>query len=105
MRVAVKVIREDWLNSTDAAQRSHREARAAAAFAHPNVVTVHDYGVEAGTRAFLVMELLNGISLREELKRHNQLPAARTLEIFRGVCGAVDAARVLTERDAETQSK
>jgi len=61
-RVAVKVIREDWLYSADAAQRFQREARAAAAFAHPNVVTVHDFGIEAGTRAFLVMELLQGVA-------------------------------------------
>lgn len=105
-RVAVKVIREDWLNSAEAAQRFQREARAAAAFAHPNVVTVHDYGVEAGTRAFLVMELLEGISLREELRCHKRLTAARTVEIFRGVCCAVDAAhhRHLIHRDLKPEN-
>lgn len=46
-RVAVKVIRDDWVGSTEAAQRFRREARSAS-FAHPNVVTVYDYGVEAG---------------------------------------------------------
>jgi eukaryotic-like serine/threonine-protein kinase len=63
-RVAVKVIREDFVNSADAAERFRRESRAAAGFSHPNVVTVHDYGVD-GIRAFLVMELLNGETLRD----------------------------------------
>ena len=44
--------------------RFQREARVAAAFSHPNVVTVHDFGV-AGGQAFLVMELLDGRTLRE----------------------------------------
>jgi eukaryotic-like serine/threonine-protein kinase len=104
--VAVKVIREDWLNSADATPRFHREARAAAAFSHPNVVTVHDYGVEAGTRAFLVMELLKGVSLREELRNHKRLTAPRTAEIFRGLCSAVDAAhrRHLIHRDLKPEN-
>src|SRR5437867_8504242 len=66
-RVAVKVIRDDLVNTAEAAARFRRESRAAAGFAHPNVVTVHDYGVESGTRAFLVMELLTGATLREEM--------------------------------------
>ena len=59
-RVAVKLIREDWIESVDAVQRFRREARAAAGFAHPNVVTIYDYGVDGETRAFLVMQLLEG---------------------------------------------
>ena len=45
-RVAVKVIREDLVGSADAAERFRREARVAASFAHPNVVTVHVYLTE-----------------------------------------------------------
>jgi serine/threonine protein kinase len=59
-RVAVKVIREDLVGSAEAAERFRREARAAASFAHPNVVTVYDFGIASGTRAFLVMEILEG---------------------------------------------
>jgi len=105
-RVAVKVIREEFVHSTAAAQRFAREARAAGAFDHPNVVTVHDYGVEGGTRAFLVMELLDGVTLREELKMHKRLSAARTLGIFRPVCSAVDAAHrhQLIHRDLKPEN-
>jgi serine/threonine-protein kinase len=105
-RVAVKVIREEWVGSAEAAQRFQREARAAAGFSHPNVVTVHDYGVETGKRAFLVMELLEGVTLRDELKRRKRLELPRTLEICRGVCAAVEAAhrRQLIHRDLKPEN-
>src|SRR5438876_1781418 len=89
-RDAVKVIREDLVGSADAAERFRREARVAASFAHPNVVTVHDFGL-ADNRAFLVMELLEGGTLREGLWRHTRFPAPRTLSIMRHVCAALDA--------------
>ena len=105
-RVAVKVIREEWVGSAEAAQRFQREARAAAGFSHPNVVTVHDYGVEEGRRAFLVMELLEGVTLRDELKRQTRLEPSRTVQIFRGVCAAVEAAhrRQLIHRDLKPEN-
>ncbi len=105
-RVAVKVIRDDLIASTDAADRFRKEAKAAASFSHPNVVTVHDFGVAAGTRAFLVMELLVGSSLRDELRREKHLPASRPLAILRGACAAVDAAhrRSLIHRDLKPEN-
>jgi serine/threonine-protein kinase len=105
-RVAVKVIREDRLGSPGAAQRFQREARVAAGFTHPNVVTVYDYGIEAETRAFLVMELLEGATLRDELQSHKRLNAARTVQIFRGLCNAVEAAhgRQLIHRDLKPEN-
>jgi eukaryotic-like serine/threonine-protein kinase len=105
-RVAVKLIREDWVGSDEAAQRFQREARTAAVFAHPNVVTVHDYGVETGRRAFLVMELLKGVTLRDELKLRTRLNPSRTVGIMRGVCAAVEAAhrRQLIHRDLKPEN-
>jgi serine/threonine-protein kinase len=104
--VAVKVLREDMVGSEDAAERFRRESRITAAFAHPNVVTVHDFGVESGTRAFLVMELLEGVTLRDELNRLGRLPPARVVEIFRGVCAAAEAAhqRQLIHRDLKPEN-
>ncbi len=105
-RVAVKVIREDLVGSAEAAERFRREARAAASFAHPNVVTVHDFGVAAGTRAFLVMELLEGRTLREGLQRQNRFPTARALPIVRDACAALEAAhrRQLVHRDLKPEN-
>lgn len=105
-RVAVKVIREDLVGSADAAERFRREARVAASFAHPNVVTVYDFGVAEGNRAFLVMELLEGGTLREGLFRQRRFPAARTLSILRHVCSALEAAhcRQLIHRDLKPEN-
>jgi tRNA A-37 threonylcarbamoyl transferase component Bud32 len=105
-RVAVKLIRDDWIDSVEAVQRFHHEARAAAGFTHPNVVTIYDYGVEAETRAFLVMELLEGEPLRDELRRHKRLRPARLVEILRGVCAAIEAAhqRALIHRDLKPEN-
>jgi serine/threonine-protein kinase len=105
-RVAVKVIRDEWVVSDAAVRRFRREARAVAGFAHPNVVTVYDYGVEAGAPPFLVMELLEGATLRDEIARSTRLGPARTLEVLPGVCSAVDAARrrQLVHRDLKPEN-
>jgi len=104
--VAVKVIRDDLLGSAAAADRFRREARAAAGFSHPNVVTVHDFGVASETRAFLVMELLRGVTLRDELRAQTRLEPARALAILRDLAAAVDAAhaRHLVHRDLKPEN-
>jgi tRNA A-37 threonylcarbamoyl transferase component Bud32 len=91
-RVAVKVLRDDWVRSDSAVRRFEREARALAGFAHPNVVGLYDYGVGEGAPPFLVMELLLGVTLREELRKAGRLIPGRAVEVLRGVCGAVEAA-------------
>jgi serine/threonine-protein kinase len=105
-RVAVKVFREDLLESASAAERCRLEARVAASFSHPNVVTIHDAGVAGDTRAFLVMELLSGASLREELRAQTRLSAVRTLTILGDLASAVDVAhaRQLVHRDSKPEN-
>lgn len=105
-KVAVKMIREDLLYNKEATQRFQREARAAAAFSHPNVVTVHDFGVESGTRAYLVMELLQGSTLRQELEARPKMPARQVLEIVRGICAGLEAAHRedLVHRDLKPEN-
>jgi len=105
-RVAVKVIHDSLVGSVEAAERFRQEARATASFAHPNVVTVYDFGSIAETRAFLVMELLEGATLREELCTQKQSAPPRVVEIMRGVCAAVRAAhrRQLVHRDLKPEN-
>jgi tRNA A-37 threonylcarbamoyl transferase component Bud32 len=91
-QVAVKVVREDLVGRADMAARFQQEARTAATFSHPNVVTVHDFGIEGGSHAYLVMELLEGALLRDDLRRERRLPPPRVLSIMRDVTAAVDAA-------------
>lgn len=105
-RVAVKVIREDFLGSQEAAERFRGEARASASFAHPNVVTVHDFGVAAGMRAFLVMEILDGTTLREKLQLQDRMAPDQILAVIQGVCDALTAAhrRHLVHRDIKPEN-
>ncbi|HYK89470.1 MAG TPA: protein kinase [Acidobacteriota bacterium] len=104
--VAVKVIRSERMPGTDAVARFRREAKAAAGFSHPNVVTVYDFGVAEDGRAYLVMELLSGCSLREELVRCGRLDTKRVLEIVSGVGSAIAAAhdRMLLHRDIKPEN-
>jgi serine/threonine-protein kinase len=111
-QVAVKLLREDLVGSAAAAERFKREARAAASFTHPNVVTVHDFGITDRRndpderQAYLVMELLEGRTLRDAIRAEERLAPARAVGILRGVCSAVDAAhrRHLMHRDLKPEN-
>src|SRR5439155_24899472 len=63
-------------------------------------------GVTSSGRVFFIMELLEGVTLREELRRAQRLPPARVLHILHGVCSAVDAAhrRGLIHRDLKPEN-
>lgn len=104
--VAVKVIREDLLTSSDAAERFRREAKAAASFAHPNLVTVHDFGVDSDTRVFLVMELLEGVTLRQRLEQQKKFATQQILQALGGVCAGLEAAHEngLIHRDLKPEN-
>ena len=104
--VAVKVIRDDVASPLDLASRFRREARAAASFAHPHVVRVYDFGVERSGRPFLVMELLEGSTLRERLASGASMDRSEALQILRGVCSALAAAhaRALVHRDLKPEN-
>ena len=104
--VAIKVIREALMASADAADRFRREARLAARFTHPNVVTVHDFGVTDGRIAFLVMELLKGRTLREELSAQAHLSPGRALAVSADVASAIEAAhrQGLVHRDLKPEN-
>ncbi len=104
--VAVKVIRDDVTSPLDLDSRFRREARAAASFAHPHVVRVYDFGVERSGRPFLVMELLEGSTLRERLGSGAPMDRGEMLQILRGVCSALAAAhaRALVHRDLKPEN-
>src|SRR5262245_28179631 len=67
-QVAVKVLPEHLSRDPLALQRFEREAKALAALSHPNILTIFDVGSEAEI-AFVVMELLEGETLRERIAR------------------------------------
>jgi len=75
---AVKVIRAEHLSDRSALARFRREARLTARLGHPNAVAVYDYGELLPGGAFLVMELLTGGSLRNELTLRKPVPFRET---------------------------
>ena len=76
--VAVKVILTDLARDPERIRRFAQEARAAGALNHPNVCTVLDFGTHGGS-PFVVMELLEGETLRERLKA-GPVPARKAID-------------------------
>jgi len=90
-KVAVKVMHGHLADDAAFRERFIREARSAARLAHPNVVAVFDQG-EDGESAYLVMEYLPGITLRELLQEHKVLTTEQTLDVMQAVLSGLAAA-------------
>ena len=89
-RVALKVLPEKLAAHTDRLQRFTREAKAAAALNHPNIITVHEIDA-ANSLHFIVTEYIDGITLREKAKSE-WLRLKESLDIARQVADALAAA-------------
>ena len=101
--VALKIINADGSSrSAEARERFMREARAAAALRHPNVATVYQFGVREETgQFFYAMELVEGETLEERVRRMGPLDVLTTIDIALQVTAALEAAeeRGLVHRD------
>jgi serine/threonine-protein kinase len=89
---ALKALRRDMSTESDLAQRFMREAKAAAAISHPNVVHITDFGTLPSGQPYFVMELFEGRSLAWLIRHGGPIPAARAVRILRQVCEALGAA-------------
>jgi eukaryotic-like serine/threonine-protein kinase len=103
--VAVKVLREVYSSDPKFVTRFQREARAASALQHPNIVQVFDYG-QSGDSYYIVMEFIDGMDLRRYLKRRGVLPIERGVQIAREVALGLGAAhrRGIVHRDVKPQN-
>ncbi|MFN8105866.1 MAG: Stk1 family PASTA domain-containing Ser/Thr kinase [Acidimicrobiia bacterium] len=86
--VAIKVLHEEYAQSTAFRQRFEREARAMAGLNHPNMVQLYDYGEEDG-HPFLVMEYVRGRTMRDLLAAQGPPPCERAAEVIADVAGAL----------------
>jgi serine/threonine-protein kinase len=89
--VAVKIMHGHLADDSQFKERFIQEARSAARLAHPNVVNVFDQGQDAES-AYLVMEYLPGITLRELLQEYGALTPEQTMDITEAVLGGLAAA-------------
>ncbi|HSK62923.1 MAG TPA: protein kinase [Pyrinomonadaceae bacterium] len=99
--VAVKLLTSDLVRDRQALERFRREARAAASIRHQNVVTIHDFsegqskglgGDGANSPAYIVMELVQGVSLGNLLRRDGHLSPQRAVSLMQDICAGVGVA-------------
>ncbi len=103
--VAIKVLRTLDKNDLRAVERFRREARAAAALTHPNAVTIFDF-VEEWGQYFLVMEYINGPTLKQLIHQSSRLPPLQAIDIAAQVCDVLQVAhaRGFIHRDIKPQN-
>lgn len=109
--VAVKVMDSRFAGDRSFVDRFEREARSAARLHHPHVVAVHDQGFDTSTgsdnpRAFLVMELVDGGTLRDLLTERGRLDVPLALTVAEQVLSALAAAHTagLVHRDIKPEN-
>lgn len=90
-RVAVKMLNPEYADESDVAERFVREAKAASAIGHPNIIDIQDVGEHEGA-TYIVMELLEGTSLSSLIKSKGRLEPAHVVSIARQVADGLEAA-------------
>jgi eukaryotic-like serine/threonine-protein kinase len=86
--VALKVLREDYSSDPAFRERFRQEATAAANLAHPNIVTVHDFGIDQG-HLFIVMEYVPGTDLNSILQKRGRFTVDEALPLIRQACAGI----------------
>lgn len=86
--VAIKTLRKDFSNDPEFRERFRQEAKAAAKLSHPNIVTVHDFGLESD-RLFIVMEYVPGSDLKNLLLQHGRFNTNETIQIMTQACAGI----------------
>jgi len=86
--VAVKALREDFSQDVAFRERFRQEAKAAANLSHPNIVTVHDFGLDQ-KHLFIVMEYMPGTDLKTLIKQKERFNVSEALELMIQACGGV----------------
>ncbi len=103
--VALKVLRPEMSDDDEFIGRFRREAQSVASLSHPNIVAIHDVGEDGGLY-FIVMELVDGQTLRDRLKVEGRLPVDEALRVASQICEALSHAhaRRIIHRDIKPQN-
>ena len=89
--VAVKVLKEEYLQDSEFVKRFRAEAQAAGSLSHPNIVSIYDVGEEDNIN-YIVMELIEGFTLKEYIEKHGYLPAMKALKVAIQIASALEVA-------------
>lgn len=104
-QVAIKILRADLSTDTISILRFEREAQAAAALAHPNIVEIYDVGDYKGHH-YIVMEYVSGKTLKQVIRSRGPLVNEEAVDIMKQLCSAVSEAhsRGIIHRDIKPQN-
>ena len=89
--VAIKVLRQQFVDDEEFIRRFRREAQSAASLSHPNVVSIYDVGQEDEIH-YIVMEYIEGFNLNEIIKERAPLQVEESIRIAAQICDALDHA-------------
>ena len=103
--VAVKVLKQEFSENTNFVSKFHVEAQAAAGLMHPNIVNVYDVGEEEGIN-YIVMELVEGITLKNYIEKKARLSVKEAISIAIQVSMGIEAAHNnhIIHRDIKPQN-
>jgi serine/threonine protein kinase len=89
--VAVKILRSEFTDDEEFVKRFRIEAQAAASLSHPNIVSIFDVGHDGDTH-YIVMEYIDGITLKEYITQKGALPWREAINIAIQICSAIEQA-------------
>lgn len=103
--VALKVIHPNLIHDSEFVERFHSEAKIAASFNHPNIISIYDISIENGVH-YIAMEYLEGDDLRQIIKNREKLTIVQTIEIISAIASALDYihSRGFLHRDIKTSN-
>lgn len=103
--VAIKILRENFEEKQEIVSNFIKEARSSASLVHPNVVSVYDVSEQDGLN-YMVMELVDGITLKEYIKQHPRLPWQEACDYAIQIGQGIQAAheRGIIHRDIKPQN-
>lgn len=103
--VAIKMLNSAFSNEPNAYARFQNEAKIACQLSHPNIVTVHDFGI-VGEKMYLVMDFVEGRTLGELLDEKTYLPVQRVISMGLQICDALQYAHEqgLIHRDLKAEN-
>ena len=86
--VAIKILRKNYSSDPAFVERFRQEAKAAANLSHPNIVTVHDFGLDRG-QLFIVMELIPGTDLKSLMKQRGRFTPEEAVPLLVQACAGL----------------